>query len=49
MSNIYKSLIDILNHTDSKDLAEIEIRVEVASDESPLPKSAVLTFEAEES
>jgi len=49
MSDVYKSIIAILNHTDSNDLAEIDIRVEVASDEPPGPKSAVLTFYAEES
>jgi len=49
MSDFYKSIIGTLNHTDSKDLAEIDIRVEVASDEPPVAKSAVLTFQAEES
>jgi len=49
MSDFYKSIIDTLNHSDSNDLAEVEIRVEVASDEPPLPKSAILTFKAEES
>ena len=49
MSDFYKSIIAILNHTDSKDLAEIEIKVEVASDEPPGSKSAILTFKAEES
>jgi len=49
MSDIYKSIISILNYTDSNDLAEIDIRVEVASDEPPGSKSAILTFQAEES
>ena len=49
MSNIYKSIIAMLNHTDSNDLAEIDIRVEVISDEPPGSKSAILTFKAEES
>jgi len=48
MSDFYKSVIAILNHTDSNDLAEIDIRVEVASDEPPGSKSAILTFKAEE-
>jgi len=49
MSDISKSIINTLNHTDSNDLAEIDIRVEVASDEPPLSKSASLIFEAGES
>jgi len=49
MSDIYKSVIDTLKHDNSNDLAEVDIRVEVVSDEPPGSKSAVLTFEAEES
>jgi len=49
MSDISKSVIDTLNYSDSNDLAEIEIRVEVASDEPPGSKSANLIFYAEES
>ncbi len=49
MSNTYKSVIDSLNYSDSNDLAEIEIRVEVAPDEPPGSKSATITFYAEES
>jgi len=49
MSNTYKSIIDTLNHSDSNDLAEIEIRVEVIPDEPPGSKSATITFYAEES
>ena len=49
MSDFYKSTIAILNHTNSNDLAEIDIMVEVASDEPPGSKSASLTFYAEES
>jgi len=49
MSNIYKSIIGTLNRTDSNDIAEVDIRVEVISDEPPGSKSATLIFEAEES
>jgi len=49
MSNIYKSIINTLNHTNSNDVAEIDIRVEVVSDEPAGSKSASLTFYAEES
>jgi len=49
MSDVYKSIINTLNPTNSNDLAEIEIKVDVASDEPPGLKSAILTFKAEES
>jgi len=49
MSDISQSIIDTLNHSDSSDSAEIEIRVEVASDEPPVKKSANLIFYIEES
>jgi len=47
MSDVEKSVIDTLNHSDSSDLAEIEIRVEVASDEPPGSKSTNLIFHIE--
>ncbi len=49
ISDFYKSVIGTLNHTDINDLVEIDIRVEVVSDEPPGSKSAILTFYAEES
>jgi len=49
MSNVYKSIINTLNHTNSNDIVEVDIRVEVVSDEPAGPKSASLTFYAEES
>ncbi len=48
MSNIYKKIIDTLKRNDENDLARIDIRVEVPSDEPPTSKSANITFYGEE-
>jgi hypothetical protein len=48
MSDMYKGIIDTLKRDDSSDTAEIDIRVEVYSDEPPSSKTANITFYGEE-
>ncbi|MDD5086167.1 MAG: hypothetical protein PHV16_00255 [Candidatus Nanoarchaeia archaeon] len=48
MSDIFKKIIDTLKRNDENDLARIDIRVEVPSDEPPTSKIANITFYGEE-
>jgi len=49
MSDVYKKIIRTFNYSDSNDLAEIEIRVVVPSDETPVAKSSIITVYGTES
>ena len=49
MSDVYKEIIRTFNYSDSNDLAEIEIRVEVPPDEIPVAKSSTITVYGKES